>query len=161
MGCHPERPRQVEQWAQVNFVQFNKSKSCTWVMAALLSVQARECKDGVQPCQKRTWGYWWMAAGCKLAVCPHSPERQPDRGLHPKKHIRQGREGICPSALCCETSPGVLCPDVGSSVQERHGPAAVHPEEGHQNAPRDGTPLCEDRLSWGCAAWRGEGSGER
>jgi len=28
----------------------------------------------------------------------------------------------------------------------RHGPAGVHSEEGYKNAPRDGTPLYEDRL---------------
>ena len=33
---------------------------------------------------------------------------------------RRAREGICPSALQCETSPGALHPDVESSVQERH-----------------------------------------
>ena len=32
-----------------------------------------------------------------------------------------------------ETSPGVLCPDVESSVQERCGPAGSHPGEDHKN----------------------------
>ena len=40
-----------------------------------------------------------------------------------------------------ETSPGVLHPDAESSVEEKCGPAQVHPEEGHKNDPRDGTPL--------------------
>ena len=44
--------------------------------------------------------------------------------------------------LCSgETSPGVLHPDVESSVQERHGPVGACPEEGHKNDPRDGKPL--------------------
>ena len=30
-----------------------------------------------------------------------------------------------------------------SSVQERSGPAGVHPEECHKNNPRDGTPLLQ------------------
>jgi len=34
-----------------------------------------------------------------------------------------------------------LCSDVESSVQKRHGPVGVHPEEGHRNDPRNGTPL--------------------
>jgi len=38
-------------------------------------------------------------------------------------------------------SPGVLLPDVESSVQERHGPVGVRLEDGHKNDPRDGTPL--------------------
>ena len=42
-----------------------------------------------------------------------------------------------------ETSPGVLHPDAESSVEEKCGPAQVHPEEGHKNDPRDGTPLLQ------------------
>ena len=61
------------------------------------------------------------------------------------------REGICPSALCCETSPGALRPDGECSVQERHGAVGERPEEGHRNEPRDGTPPCEDRLREGKA----------
>ena len=33
-----------------------------------------------------------------------------------------------------------------SSVQERQRPLGAHPEEGHRNDPRDGTPLLWDRL---------------
>ena len=43
-----------------------------------------------------------------------------------------------------------------SSVQERHRPARVHPEEGHRNDPRDGTPLYEDRLRAGAVLPGGE-----
>jgi len=49
---------------------------------------------------------------------------------------RSGRWS-CPSALCCETSPGVLRPDVKSSVQETHGAVGVHPEKGHKNGLDD------------------------
>jgi len=35
------------------------------------------------------------------------------------------------------TSPRVLHPDVESSVQERHRPVGVHPEEGHKNDPKE------------------------
>ena len=70
------------------------------------------------------------------------PESQPYPRLHPKLR-GQKFEGGDPDPLLCtgEISPGVLCPDVESSVQERHGPVGVHPEEGHKNDPRDGTPL--------------------
>ena len=39
-----------------------------------------------------------------------------------------------------ETSPGVLCPNMKSSVQERCEPIGARPEEGHKNDPRDETP---------------------
>ena len=45
------------------------------------------------------------------------------------------------TASAGEASPGVLCPGVESSVKERHGPVGAHPEEGHTDDPRDGTPL--------------------
>ena len=56
------------------------------------------------------------------------------------------REGICSSALHCETSPGVLHPDGECSVQERRGTVGACSAEGLKNDPRDGTPPCEDRL---------------
>ena len=58
--------------------------------------------------------------------------------------------------LCAgETSPGVLRPRVESSVQERHGHAVTHPEVGHKNDPRNGTPSQQGQAErWGCAAWR-------
>ena len=70
------------------------------------------------------------------------------------------REGICSSALCCETSAGALHPDEECSVQERHGAVGAHTGDGHKNDPRDGTPLQGQAEIWGCAAWRREGSEE-
>ena len=67
-------------------------------------------------------------------VCSCIPEIQPYPVLHQKK-CGQQVEGGHPAPLLCagETSPGVLCPDVESSVQERHGPIGVRPEEGHKS----------------------------
>ena len=46
------------------------------------------------------------------------------------------------STLCSpESSHGVLCPALASTVEERHGPIGAGPEEGHKNNQRDGTPL--------------------
>ena len=66
------------------------------------------------------------------------------------------REGICPSALCCETSPGALHPGGECSAQERHRAVGACPEEGHKNDPRYGTAAYEDRLRAG-AVQHGEG----
>ena len=51
-----------------------------------------------------------------------------------------------PSAPCCETSPGALCPDMEFSVQKRPRTVGMHPEEGHKNDTRDRTPPYRDRL---------------
>mgnify|MGYP001857186689 CR=1 FL=1 len=66
----------------------------------------------------------------------YGSESQPYPGLHLKKHGQQV-EGGDPAPLLCagEASPEVLCPDVEPSVQERHGPAGVHPGEDHKNDP--------------------------
>ena len=78
---------------------------------------------------------------------PSQPRNQPYPGLHPKKHGQQV-EGVYPAPLLCagETSPGILHPDVESSVQERCGPLGTRPEENPKNNQRDGKPPCEHRL---------------
>ena len=47
-------------------------------------------------------------------------------------------------------------PSVESSVQESHEPVGVHPEEGHKNDPRDGTPLLRGQTERAGAAQPGE-----
>jgi len=64
-------------------------------------------------------------------MCPRSSESQQYPGLHQKKRSWQVEGGDTAPLLCSGvTSPGVLHPDVESSVQERHGAC---PEKGHKN----------------------------
>ena len=53
-------------------------------------------------------------------------------------------------------SPGVLCPDMESSVQERRGAAGAQPEDGHKYEPRDGTPLLQGQAERAGAVQPGE-----
>ena len=55
----------------------------------------------------------------------------------------QQDEGGDPAPLLCagEASPGILRPDMESSVEERHRHVGAHPEEGHKNDAWNGTPL--------------------
>ena len=80
---------------------------------------------------------------------PSQPKANHNLGCIQSSVASRVWEGICPSALCCQTSPGALRPGGESSVQERYGTVGVRPEEGHKNDPRDGTPPNEDRLRAG------------
>ncbi|GAB0186239.1 hypothetical protein GRJ2_001089200 [Grus japonensis] len=78
----------------------------------------------------------------KSAMHACSPESQLYPGLHQKKHGQQVKGGdSAPLLHSCETSPGVLCPALGSPVQERHGLVGTSPEEGHEADQRAGAPL--------------------
>lgn len=48
-----------------------------------------------------------------------------------------------------------------SSVQERHGPAGAHPEDGHKNDPRGGKPLLQGQTERAGAVQPGEGKAAR
>lgn len=96
--------------------------------------------------QRKPWGYWWMKhhiwAG---SVC--SPESQPYSGLHQKNRGQQVTGGDPAPLLCSpKAPPGALHPALGSPVQDRREPVRAHPEEGHKNDQRVGTPACEEKL---------------
>ena len=71
-------------------------------------------------------------------------------GLCLKQHGQQTWRGSAPLPCAGETLPGIVHPDVESSVQKRHGLVGTCPEKGHENDPRHGTPLLKE--SWGCSA---------
>jgi len=75
-------------------------------------------------------------------VCARSPEGQPYPRLHQKKCGQQVKGGDSAPLLCSgETSPGVLCPPLEPSAQERQAGVGADPEEGHKNDQRDETSL--------------------
>ena len=51
------------------------------------------------------------------------------------------RAVILPLCSALVASPAVLRPDVEPSVQERHRLVGAGPEKGHNNEPRDETPI--------------------
>jgi len=63
-------------------------------------------------------------------MCTRSPEARLYPGLHQEKRVQQVEGGdSAPLLHSGDTSPGVLCPALESSAQEKHGAAGVGAEE--------------------------------
>ena len=62
-------------------------------------------------------------------------------GSSSQETLQRAGRGSAPLLCSVETPPGVLCPALEPSAQERHGPVGVGPEEGHRNDQRAGEPL--------------------
>ena len=133
----------LKHWAQVNLMRFNKCK-CK-VLHLDHSNPHYQCKlkdesIDYSPAEKSLGvlvdGNLDMSQQCALtaqkANCILSCIK--------RSMTRRAGEVILP-LYTGEASPGVLCPDVESSVQEGHGPVGAHPEASHRNDAKDGTPL--------------------
>jgi len=144
-------------------MRFNKAKCKVWHLGHCnphYQYKLGDVRIEHSPADKNL-GYWWMTAGHEPALCPRGPGSQPDLGGIQSSTASSVGEGICPSALRCETSSGALRPYGESSAQDRHGADGVCPEEGHKNDLRDGTAPCEDRLRAGvCSMEKGRLRGE-
>jgi len=80
-------------------------------------------------------------------MCTCNPESQSYPGLHQEQRGQQLKGGDYDPSLCsCETSPGVLHPDVGSPAEERHGPVGAGPEEATKKIRGLEHLSCEERL---------------
>jgi len=76
----------------------------------------------------------------------HSPGSKLRPGLHQKKHGQLVKIDDSVALFCSgETPPGVLCPALEPSAQERCGAVGADPEEGHKHYQRDGTPLVQGK----------------
>ena len=76
------------------------------------------------------------------AMCPCGQEGQRYPGLHSEECCQQVKGGDRPSLLSPgETTPGVLCPVLGSPVQEGHGATGASLEEGYEVDERTGAPV--------------------
>lgn len=111
-----------------------------------LSIQAGAQKDWAKPCKKGPGvdgmvGWTWAS---NLSSVSWVASKKSKKGQQ-KKYISRVREVILPlcSAPVSLQLESYLCPDIESSVQEKHRLIGVYPKEGHRNDPREGTsPLC-------------------
>jgi len=75
-------------------------------------------------------------------VCPGCQEGQCHPGVHTEE-CGQQVEGGSPSPLLCpgEAPSGVVCPLLGSPLQERWGATAESPAEGYEDGEGTGASL--------------------
>ena len=132
----------LEQWTQEDLMRFNKSKcKILHLGQGNPHYQYKLGKERIEhrPAEKYlgvlVYGNLDMSQQCALAA------QKANRIVGCiKRCVASRSRGVnLPHCLCALL--GVLHPDVESSVQERNGPAGAHPEEGHRNDPRNGTPL--------------------
>ena len=123
----------LKQWTQENLIRFNKAKCKVLHLChgnSHLQYKLEDERIEHSPAENdfEDPGRW------QLDMSQQCSQKQPYPGYHQKKHGQKVKEGD-PDPLFCaaETSHGVLYSVVESSVQERHRPVGVCPDEGHKN----------------------------
>ena len=89
---------------------------------------------GKQLCREGPQGTGRQQADHEPVMCPCGKGSQQNPGLCQKGGQKQVKGGD-PSPLFStgEATSGVLCPSLGSSVQERHGATGASPAQGHKD----------------------------
>jgi len=144
----------------------NKPKQTQYIYGLgqpLVSTQAGWWRDWEQPCQEGLGGTGVWKAGHDPSVCARSPEGQQYPGLHHQQRGQQGegRDSAPPAPLWWDPtwSPASSCGVLSTGRTwtcwsgSRGGPQKF--SEGWSTSP-----MRTGRESWGCSAWRTEGSRE-
>ena len=108
-------------------------------------VQARGRPAGEQLCGEGPGCPSGWQVDHESAVCPGYQEAQWDPGVH--EECGQQVKGGSPSPLLCpgEAPSGVLCPVLGSPVQERWGATGESPVEGYEDDKGTGASVLQGK----------------
>jgi len=128
-----------QKWPCVNLMSFNKAKCMVLHLSQgnpqdqyRLGTESSPAKKDFGVLVDEKLDMSWQSA-------PAAQQASRVLGCIESSVASRSREVILP--LCsAETPPGVLCPALVPSAQERHGTVRVGPEEDYEDYQRDGTP---------------------
>ena len=122
----------LEMWAMWTSWSSKRpsERSCIWV-GPISTTNTGWVENGWRAAlRRRTWEYWWM----KSWTWPNNPHWQPRRptgpwAASPAAWAAGWGRGFCPSAPLWRDPPGVLCPALEPSAQDRPGPVGAGSEK--------------------------------